>query len=103
MTAAGMVTLLLLVLGCCFFFAGMVGLWRFPDTRARLHALTKADNLGIGLICAALAVHDGSWPGVIRLALIWLLMLVASTFSAFFIARWTGAEAPPLPAGEENR
>jgi formate hydrogenlyase subunit 3/multisubunit Na+/H+ antiporter MnhD subunit len=36
--------------GAFFFLAGTVGLLRFPDTLTRLHALTKADNLGLGLI-----------------------------------------------------
>jgi len=36
--------------GAFFFFAGTVGLLRFPDALSRLHALTKADNLGLGLV-----------------------------------------------------
>ena len=34
--------------------AGTVGLLRFPDALTRLHALTKADNLGLGLIVLGL-------------------------------------------------
>jgi len=33
--------------GALFFFAGTVGLLRFPDSLTRLHALAKADNLGL--------------------------------------------------------
>jgi multicomponent Na+:H+ antiporter subunit G len=40
-----------IVAGAFFFLAGTVGLLRFPDTLTRLHALTKADNLGLGLSC----------------------------------------------------
>ncbi|MCZ8150391.1 MAG: monovalent cation/H(+) antiporter subunit G, partial [Roseomonas sp.] len=36
--------------GAFFFIAGTVGLVRFPDMLSRVHALTKADNLGLGLI-----------------------------------------------------
>ena len=36
--------------GAFFFFAGTVGLLRFPDALTRLHALTKSDNLGLGLV-----------------------------------------------------
>jgi multicomponent Na+:H+ antiporter subunit G len=78
----------LIAAGCFFFLAGTLGLLRFPDTLSRLHALTKADNLGLGLVCAGLAVVDGTAIGIGRLALIWLLTLTASTLSAFFIARW---------------
>ena len=40
--------------GAVFFLAGTVGLLRFPDPLTRLHALTKADNLGLGLVVLGL-------------------------------------------------
>ena len=40
--------------GTFFFVAGTVGLLRFPDSLSRLHALTKADNLGLGLVVLGL-------------------------------------------------
>jgi multicomponent Na+:H+ antiporter subunit G len=48
---------LLLLLGAGFYLAGTIGLLRFPDVYARLHALTKADNLGLGCIVLGLAVQ----------------------------------------------
>ena len=44
----------MLCAGAFFFLAGTVGLLRFPDSLTRLHALTKADNLGLGLIVLGL-------------------------------------------------
>lgn len=76
-----------IVAGCTFFLAGTVGLLRFPDTRSRLHAIVKADNLGLGFICLGLAVHDATVSGAIRLLAVWLLALAASAISAFLIAR----------------
>lgn len=35
--------------GVLFFVAGTVGLLRFPDVFSRLHAVTKADTVGLGL------------------------------------------------------
>lgn len=78
---------LLLVSGCLFFLAGTVGLLRFPDAHARLHALTKADNLGLMLVCAALALLSGSLRAAALLSLIWLLGLLAASVSAHLIAR----------------
>lgn len=101
MSAAELVAATLLVLGCAFFFAGTVGLLRFPDTLSRLHALTKADNLGLMLVCAALAVLSGSLRATLLLAIVWVLALVASTVSAHLIARRANedmrnaAHAPP--------
>ncbi len=77
-----------LILGGMFFFVvGTVGLLRFPDFFTRLHALTKADNLGLGLVIAGLAVQASSWADVTRLVLIWLLVLGASATLCFLVAR----------------
>lgn len=83
-------SVLLIILGCLFFLAGTIGLLRFPDTLSRLHALTKADNIGLGLICVALMIQDGTAPGIIKLLFIWLLAMLAATVSAFLIAREQG-------------
>jgi multicomponent Na+:H+ antiporter subunit G len=77
----------LLALGSLFFFAGTVGLLRFPDVFARLHALTKADNVGLGLIVVGLAIESGSVTVGAKLLLIWLLVLLASASVAHLIAR----------------
>ena len=48
--ALNLFTGIAVVAGAFFFLAGTVGLLRFPDSLTRLHALTKADNLGLGLV-----------------------------------------------------
>ncbi len=70
-----------------FFVAGTLGLLRFPDLYCRLHALTKADNLGLGLVVLALMLQAQSWLQVLRLLLIWLLVLIAGATVAHLIAR----------------
>lgn len=77
----------LVVAGAVFFIAGTVGLVRFPDVYTRLHALSKADNLGLGLIVLGLAVSADRVLDVVHLALVWLLVLLASATSAHLIAR----------------
>ena len=77
----------LLVVGALFFFAGTVGLLRFPDVFARLHALTKADNIGLGLIVIGLAMDSASLAIAAKLLLVWLLVLLASSSVAHLIAR----------------
>ncbi len=80
-------TLFLLLAGAGFFLAGTVGLLRFPDVYTRLHALTKADNVGLGLVVAGLALQAESWAVVGKLLLIWLLVLLASASVAHLVAR----------------
>lgn len=87
MSMTDIFTILLLSAGAVFFFAGTVGLLRFPDVYTRLHALTKADNLGLGLLVAGLALQAESWTAVARLLLIWLLILLASSSVAHLVAR----------------
>jgi multicomponent Na+:H+ antiporter subunit G len=76
----------LVVLGAVFFLAGTVGLLRFPDTFSRLHAVTKADNLGLGLTVAGLAVQSGSVSLLLKLILIWLVALLASSTVCYLVA-----------------
>ena len=80
-------TTILLIVGTFFFIAGTVGLLRFPDVYTRLHALTKADNLGLGLLIAGLALQAESWTVAAKLLLIWFLVLLASASVAHLVAR----------------
>jgi multicomponent Na+:H+ antiporter subunit G len=81
------VSLVLLLIGAAFFFAGTVGLLRFPDVYTRLHALAKADNLGLGFIMLGLLLQTTSLAMALKLILIWLLALAASATVGFLIAR----------------
>lgn len=77
----------LLVAGGFFYFAGTLGLLRFPDVYTRLHALTKADNLGLGCVLAGLALQADSPAVALKLILIWPLVLAASAAVSYAIAR----------------
>jgi multicomponent Na+:H+ antiporter subunit G len=79
--------LILTLVGAMFFFAGTLGLLRFPDVYTRLHALTKADNVGLGFITAGLVLEAESVGSALKLLLIWLLALLASATTCHLIAR----------------
>ena len=84
---ADILTILAILAGCVFFVAGTAGLLRFPDTASRLHALTKADHLGLGLIILGLLPRAGSLGGALRLLAIWALVLLSSAAVGPMIAR----------------
>ncbi len=86
MTPTDLLATVLLVAGGIFFLAGTLGLLRFPDVYTRLHALTKADNVGLGLIVTGLALQADSLPVVGKLLLIWLLVLLAGASVAHLVA-----------------
>jgi multicomponent Na+:H+ antiporter subunit G len=92
---ANIVSTTLWLFGAVFFFAGTVGLLRFPDVYSRLHALTKADNLGLGFVIAGLAVQAGDLAVVLKLVMIWALVLVSSSVSCQLIARSTWNRGTP--------
>jgi multicomponent Na+:H+ antiporter subunit G len=73
--------------GAFFFLAGTAGLLRFPDALTRLHALTKADNLGLGLVVLGLVPRAGGVFPALKLIAIWLLVLLASAVVSQLIGR----------------
>ena len=75
--------------GCFFFLAGTVGLLRFPDALTRLHALSKADNLGLGLIVLGLLPRAESLLGGLK-----LLVLLAGATTAHLIGRGLRRKGP---------
>jgi multicomponent Na+:H+ antiporter subunit G len=84
---ADIATTLLAGLGVVFFIGGTVGLLRFPDVHSRLHALTKADNLGLGLISLGLVVQADSFELALKVIVVWLLAMLAAATVTQLIAR----------------
>lgn len=93
MTAAEVATLSLTFVGALFFLGGTAGMLRFPDVFSRLHALTKADNVGLGFIVAGLAVHAGDAGAALKLLAVWTLSLAASATASYLVANLAGRGA----------
>lgn len=90
----------LLAASAVFFAGGTLGLLRFPDAFTRLHALSKADNLGLGLLALALALKSGEAVVGAKLALIWLVAMFVGSAASYLVARHalgvaTRKEPPP--------
>lgn len=105
------VIIALLAVGGLFVVVGTLGLLRFPDLPTRLHAVAKADNLGLGFIVVALIVDafarpepEASAVGIVgKLVLIWLLALVGTAGNSHLLARSHGRDEPnELPTRREN-
>ncbi|WP_322516084.1 monovalent cation/H(+) antiporter subunit G [Rhodopseudomonas palustris] len=94
-SAVDAATIALLAAGIVFFVAGTVGLLRFPDVHSRLHALTKADNLGLGFITVALLLQaPDAWKAV-KMLFVWLLTMLAAATVAQLFARSALVARPP--------
>ena len=85
--ALDLLTLVAITAGAFFFLAGTVGLLRFPDSLTRLHALTKADNLGLGLVVVGLLPRAEGVMAGLKLVVVWLFVLLASATASQIIAR----------------
>jgi multicomponent Na+:H+ antiporter subunit G len=81
-----LLSLLAISAGAFFFLAGTVGLLRFPDAFTRLHALTKADNLGLGLVVLGLMLQVDSLASALKLLFIWLLVLLSGASASQLVA-----------------
>jgi multicomponent Na+:H+ antiporter subunit G len=102
MSALEWLQALALSAGVFFFAVGTLGVLRFPDVYTRLHALTKADNLGLGLVVLALLPSSPSVAAGGKLLLVWGLVLAASATSGHLIARRARARGvrPVGPAAD---
>jgi multicomponent Na+:H+ antiporter subunit G len=80
-------TVLAIAAGAFFFLAGTVGLLRFPDSYTRLHALTKADNLGLGLVVLGLLPQVDSLMTGLKLVAIWMLVLLSGATASQLVVR----------------
>lgn len=81
--------------GTLFFIAGTIGLLRFPDLYCQLHALTKADGLGLALIGLGVALLAGSAGEIARIILICAFAALSGATCGHLIAhhaRQTGRE-----------
>jgi multicomponent Na+:H+ antiporter subunit G len=87
MSLIDLVTVALIAASAAFFAGATLGILRFPDTFSRLHAVTKADNLGLGFLVAALALQSGSFLVAAKLALIWVIAMVAGSAASYLVAR----------------
>jgi multicomponent Na+:H+ antiporter subunit G len=80
------ISVILIAVGAFFFLAGSAGVLRFPDVYTRLHALTKADNLGLGFVVIGLSLRADSWVLLLKMLLIWSLVIVAGATASHLVA-----------------
>jgi multicomponent Na+:H+ antiporter subunit G len=81
--------------GAFFFLAGTVGLLRFPDPLSRLHALTKADNLGLGFVMVGMLFQVAGLAPALQLVAVWALALLAGAVVSQLIALAIRRDGPP--------
>ncbi|WP_435298761.1 monovalent cation/H(+) antiporter subunit G [Timonella sp. A28] len=76
-----------LLLGAFLTFAAGVGVLRFPDLFARMHAATKPQVLGLLLMLSAEALRVRSWSVVGLLFLVVVFQLLTAPVAAHMVGR----------------
>lgn len=76
-----------LVVGALFSVAAGIGLLRFPDVLARMHAATKPQVFGLMLVIGAIALAERSWGVLLTLMPILLFQMLTAPISAHMIGR----------------
>ena len=83
--------LLLIVAGSFFFFAGVVGILRFPDFFSRMHATGKGDTLGSVCMLAGLALYNLDGGFTVANILVSIKLMLIGVF--WFLANPTATHA----------
>jgi multicomponent Na+:H+ antiporter subunit G len=78
---------ILLSLGTLFFLLGTIGLLRFPEVYTRLHAVTKCDTLGVGLILVGLMLYERATLDSVKMLFIIIFVFLTSPTAAHALSR----------------
>lgn len=73
--------------GMFFYFVGVVGLIRMPDVFCRMHATTKCDTMGAGLIFTGLIIWQGMTYVSINILLVLIFIWLTNPTAAHYIAK----------------
>lgn len=103
MTVREVVSGLLLLSGSLLLLIAAIGLHRFSDVFARMHASTKAVTAGVALSMAGAAVGLGAPGDVAKLLLVAVFQLLTAPIAAHLLARaaYVGHEMAPEPCLDE--
>lgn len=76
-----------IVVGLIFFTIGTIGLLRMPDVFTRMHASTKCDTLGAGLVLLGIGIFNGFSIITIKIFLIIMFIWITNPTAAHIIGK----------------
>lgn len=98
------VALIVALLAGGLFFHGVasLGVLRLPDFYSRLHALSKAETLGVLLLLSAVAVWSGLELTTVKVLLVAVFFFMTNPTATHAVAR-AALRAGLTPVGEDAR
>lgn len=97
------VTAVLVSLGVFFLLMGAIGLVRFPNFYARMHAAGKCDTLGALLVLLGLAAYHGASLSSAKILLIAVFVFLTSPTATHAVARAAARSDPGLLYDDRDR
>ncbi|MDD3164944.1 MAG: monovalent cation/H(+) antiporter subunit G [Oscillospiraceae bacterium] len=95
----GSVLILLGLFVCC---VAVLGLFRFRYVMSRMHAAALGDTMGLFLTLAGTVVLAGLTALSAKIAIVWILMWIASPVASHLIARMEILLVGTLPDGSDR-
>lgn len=92
-----------LLSGTFFFVVGVIGLIRMPDVFTRMHATTKCDTMGAGLIFLGLILWKGFSMVSLIVFLVLLFLWITNPTAAHYIAKGAYQNLHPEETKEGDR
>jgi multicomponent Na+:H+ antiporter subunit G len=87
MNVADVAAAVLLLSGVALSILGGLGINRFPDVFARMHAATKPVTLGLALVLVGAALLKTDLPSIVKLLLAASLQFITAPVAAHMIGR----------------
>ena len=81
--------------GVAFMIAAAIGVRRLPDSLSRLHAVTKAETVGLGLFLIGVVLTAPGWKLALAGMAAWLALAVSSASAAHFVGMAVLRDTPP--------
>ncbi len=103
-SATDWIAAVLLLGGCGFALVAGIGLQRFPDVFARMHAATKAVTLGLVMVLLGAALQVDFIGDAAKLLLVAALQFITAPVAAHMIGRAayrSGTELSPATSVDE--
>jgi multicomponent Na+:H+ antiporter subunit G len=80
-------SIVFVVLGILFIFAGSIGILRLPDFYSRTHSISKSDTLGVIFVIIGLVIYEGLTQSSLKLVFIALFIALSNPIGSHALSR----------------
>lgn len=97
--ARDIIVTILILFSALFILLAAIALVRLPDVYTRMHGMTKATTLGIGILMVAVGLHLGEIGGSIKAIVFIVFLFITQPIAAQMISRAAYLTRVPMADG----